>query len=197
MPKPGKPAVDTSRLNQIDAYTYDEYDRSTIPPVGLARYDTVASPKTPYYYERLLATKKEGRESVENEIQKTEPKMEPDYIYVRYFEENIKQADDNPTIGIVLCSEKNDVMVKYSVLSDNKNLFASKYMLYLPTEEELKKELERERKLIEEEIRNRHRRRRRPFQMHLRQTLHRRRQNNRNGNAYRLANLQQGFLSPG
>ncbi|MDR1317295.1 MAG: PDDEXK nuclease domain-containing protein [Spirochaetales bacterium] len=196
---------------------------------------------TTFYYERILATRKDGRESVKNEIQKTEPKTDPDYIlkdpyilefldlkenknyheseleqaiidnlqefllelgkgfsfvarqkritidgdhyyidlvfynyilkcfvvidlktgklnyqdigqidfYVRYFEENIKRADDNPTIGIVLCSEKNDTMVKYSVLSDNDHLFASKYMLYLPTEEELKKELERERKLIE------------------------------------------------
>jgi predicted nuclease of restriction endonuclease-like (RecB) superfamily len=194
-----------------------------------------------FYYERLLATQKEGRESVKNEIQKTEPKTDPDYVlkdpyilefldlkenknyheseleqavidnlqqfllelgkgfsfvarqkritidgdhyyidlvfynyilkcfvvidlktgklnyqdigqidfYVRYFEENVKQADDNPTIGIILCSEKNDTMVKYSVLSDNDRLFASKYMLYLPTEEELKKELERERKFIE------------------------------------------------
>ncbi|MDR0586856.1 MAG: DUF1016 domain-containing protein, partial [Treponema sp.] len=194
-----------------------------------------------FYYERLLATQKDGRESVKNEIWKTEPKTDPDYIlkdpyilefldlkenknyheseleqalidnlrefllemgkgfsfvarqkritidgdhyyidlvfynyilkcfvvidlktgkltyqdigqidfYVRYFEENVKQADDNPTIGIVLCSEKNDAMVKYSVLSDNDRLFASRYMLYLPTEEELKKELERERRLIE------------------------------------------------
>jgi hypothetical protein len=70
-------------------------------------------------------------------------------FYVRYFEENIKQDNDNPTIGIVLCSEKNDAMVKYSVLSGSKQLFASKYMLYLPTEEELKRELERERLLIE------------------------------------------------
>jgi predicted nuclease of restriction endonuclease-like (RecB) superfamily len=197
-----------------------------------------------FYYERLLATKKESRESVKKEIQKTEPKTAPDYIlkdpyilefldlkenknyheseleqalvdhlqefllelgkgfsfvarqkritidgdhyyidlvfynyllkcfvvidlktgkltyqdigqidfYVRYFEENIKQDNDNPTIGIILCSEKNDVMVKYSVLSDNKRLFASKYMLYLPTEEELKRELERERLLIEKKL---------------------------------------------
>jgi predicted nuclease of restriction endonuclease-like (RecB) superfamily len=196
---------------------------------------------TSFYYERLLATQKGGKESVKNEIQKTEPKTAPDYIlkdpyilefldlkenknyhesdleqalidnlqafllemgkgfsfvarqkritidgdhyyidlvfynyilkcfvvidlktgkltyqdigqidfYVRYFEENIKQPDDNPTIGIVLCSEKNDAMVKYSVLAGNDRLFASKYMLYLPTEEELKKELERERLLVE------------------------------------------------
>jgi predicted nuclease of restriction endonuclease-like (RecB) superfamily len=199
---------------------------------------------TTFYYERLLATQKEGRESVKNEIQKTEPKTGPDYVlkdpyilefldlkenkkyhesdleqalidnlqefimelgkgfsfvarqkritidedhyyidlvfynyilkcfvvidlktgklsyqdigqidfYVRYFEDNIKQADDNPTIGIVLCSEKNDAMVKYSVLADNDRLFTSKYMLYLPTEEELKKELERERLLIESKL---------------------------------------------
>lgn len=70
-------------------------------------------------------------------------------FYVRYFEDKVKSADDNPTIGIVLCSDKNDTMVKYSVLSDNERLFASKYMLYLPSEEELKRELERERRLIE------------------------------------------------
>jgi predicted nuclease of restriction endonuclease-like (RecB) superfamily len=196
---------------------------------------------TTFYYERLLATRQEGKESVKNEIQKTEPKIGPDHIlkdpyileflelkenknyheneleqalidnlqgfllelgkgfsfvarqkritldgdhyyidlvfynyilkcfvvidlktgkltyqdigqidfYVRYFEENIKQKDDNPTIGIVLCSEKNDAMAKYSVLADNDHLFASKYMTYLPTEEELKQELERERTIVE------------------------------------------------
>ena len=200
---------------------------------------------TTFYHERLLATQKEGRASVKNEIQKTEPKTDPDYIlkdpfilefldlkenknyheneleqalianlqdfllemgkgfsfvarqkritidgdhyyidlvfynyllkcfvvidlktgklnyqdigqidfYVRYYNENVKQEDDNPTIGLVLCSEKNDAMVKYSVLADNDRLFASKYMLYLPTEEELKKELERERHLIEQNLR--------------------------------------------
>ncbi|MCL2283265.1 MAG: PDDEXK nuclease domain-containing protein [Fibromonadales bacterium] len=194
-----------------------------------------------FFYERLLATQKEGKESVKNEIQKTEPKIEPDYIlkdpyilefldldenkkyheteieqalieklqgfllelgkgfsfvarqrritiegdhyyvdlvfynyilkcfvvidlktgklnyqdvgqidfYVRYFDDQVKLPEDNPTIGIVLCAEKNDTMAKYSVLSDKDNLFASKYMLYLPTEEELKLELARERELLE------------------------------------------------
>jgi predicted nuclease of restriction endonuclease-like (RecB) superfamily len=198
-----------------------------------------------FFYERLLATQKEGRESVKNEIQKTEPKTDPDYIlkdpyilefldlkenrdyheseleqalinklqefllelgkgfsfvarqkritldgdhfyvdlvfynyilkcfviidlktnkltyqdigqidfYVRYFDDQVKLPGDNPTIGIILCAEKNDAMVKYSVLSDNNNLFASKYMLYLPTEEELMRELERERLLIENKLR--------------------------------------------
>jgi predicted nuclease of restriction endonuclease-like (RecB) superfamily len=70
-------------------------------------------------------------------------------FYVRYFEDKVKLPGDNPTIGIILCADKNDTMVKYSVLSDNEKLFASKYVLYLPTEEELKRELERERELIE------------------------------------------------
>ena len=56
-------------------------------------------------------------------------------------------------MGIILCTEKNESMVKYSVLSDKNSLFASKYMLYLPTEEELKRELERERLLIESKLR--------------------------------------------
>jgi len=73
-------------------------------------------------------------------------------FYVRYFEDKVKAPDDNPTIGIVLCSDKNDTMVKYSVLADNERLFASKYMLYLPSEEELKQKLERERRLIESSI---------------------------------------------
>ena len=52
--------------------------------------------------------------------------------------------DDNPTIGIILCTSKKDTIVKYSVLNDNKNLFASKYQLYLPTEEELMSEVEKQ-----------------------------------------------------
>jgi len=70
-------------------------------------------------------------------------------FYVRYFEDKVKAPEDNPTIGIILCADKNETMAKYSVLSDKENLFASKYMLYLPTEEELKRELERERELME------------------------------------------------
>jgi len=196
-----------------------------------------------FYYERLLATQKSGKEVVKNEIQKLEPKTKRDellkdpyvleflefpenktyledeleqglidklhdfllelgkgfsfvarqkrissdtdhfyidlvfynYIlkcfvlidlktgklshkdigqmdfYVRLFEDKVKQPDDNPTIGIILCAEKDDVIAKYSVLSDNENLFASKYMSYLPTEEELIREVTRERDLLEAE----------------------------------------------
>jgi len=53
------------------------------------------------------------------------------------------------TLGIVLCSKRNEAIVKYSVLNESKQLFASKYLLYLPTEEELKTEIERERKLLD------------------------------------------------
>lgn len=63
-----------------------------------------------------------------------------------------KTEGDNPTIGIVLCSEKNETMVKYSVLNENDHLYASKYKLYMPTEEELKKEIERERFNIEQRL---------------------------------------------
>ena len=70
-------------------------------------------------------------------------------LYVRYFEDNIKQQSDNPTIGIILCTEKNETVVKYSVLKESKQLFASKYKLYLPTEKELIKELNAELKALE------------------------------------------------
>jgi len=65
-------------------------------------------------------------------------------LYVRWYEENEKTLSDNPTIGIILCNEKNETIVKYSILKDSKQLFASKYKLYLPSEEELKRELEAE-----------------------------------------------------
>ena len=198
-----------------------------------------------FFYERLLSTQKEGRESVKNEIQSLEPKISADYIlkdpyilefldlnenkgyhesefeqalidklqefllelgkgfsfvarqrrittehgehyyidlvfynyilkcfividlktdkltyqdvgqidyYVRLFDEKIKQPDDNPTIGLVLVTDKDESIVKYSVLADNENLFASKYKLYLPSEEELMAELQREREFLERQI---------------------------------------------
>ena len=66
--------------------------------------------------------------------------------YVRLYDEQRKGSDDNPTIGLVLCSEKSEAVVKYSVLAEQKQLFAARYLPYLPTEEELKRELERERR---------------------------------------------------
>ena len=67
-------------------------------------------------------------------------------FYVRYYDNEIKNIKDNPTIGIILCTSKKDTIVKYSVLNDNKNLFASKYQLYLPTEKEFIDEIERQKK---------------------------------------------------
>ncbi|WP_133127718.1 PDDEXK nuclease domain-containing protein [Legionella nagasakiensis] len=68
--------------------------------------------------------------------------------YVRIYDEQRKTSDDNPTIGLILCSQKSEAVAKYSVLSESKQLFASKYLPYLPSEEELRKELERERALL-------------------------------------------------
>lgn len=70
--------------------------------------------------------------------------------YVRMFDDKYLTEGDNPTIGLILCAKKNETIARYSILNDSKQLFASKYMLYLPTEEELRRELERERRLIEE-----------------------------------------------
>lgn len=69
--------------------------------------------------------------------------------YVRMYEEKFRAEDDNPTIGLILCSRRNEAIVKYSILNDSKNIFASKYLLYLPTEEELKREIEKERNMME------------------------------------------------
>jgi hypothetical protein len=68
--------------------------------------------------------------------------------YVRMFDELYTAVDDNPTIGLILCAEKNEAVARYSVLNDRKQIFASKYMLYLPTEKELAQEIEREQRLI-------------------------------------------------
>jgi predicted nuclease of restriction endonuclease-like (RecB) superfamily len=64
--------------------------------------------------------------------------------YVRMFESVYKTESDNPTIGLILCTEKKESVAKYSVLNDGKQIFASKYMLYLPTESELKKIIQQE-----------------------------------------------------
>lgn len=71
--------------------------------------------------------------------------------YVRMFDALCVGEGDNPTIGLILCTEKNEAVAKYSVLKDRKQIFASKYMLYLPTEKELSQEIARERRLIEDQ----------------------------------------------
>lgn len=64
-------------------------------------------------------------------------------MYIRMFDDLKKQPDDNPTIGIIFCTDKDETMVKYSVLNESEQIFASKYMTVLPTIEELQRELER------------------------------------------------------
>lgn len=62
-------------------------------------------------------------------------------MYVNYYTRELMNEGDNPPIGILLCAEKNDAVVKYSLPENNNQIFASKYFTYLPTEEELKREL--------------------------------------------------------
>lgn len=69
--------------------------------------------------------------------------------YVRLYEEQHRIVGDNPTIGLILCSEKNEAVARYSVLNESEQLFASRYRFTLPSEEELQRELQRERALIE------------------------------------------------
>lgn len=66
-------------------------------------------------------------------------------MYVRIYNDLKKAEDDNPTIGLILCTEKDNTIVKYSVLAENEKLFASKYRLYLPDENELKQLIEQDR----------------------------------------------------
>jgi len=73
-------------------------------------------------------------------------------MYVNYYDRSLKQSDDNPTVGLILCEYKKDAVVRYTLSKDNKQIFASRYKLYLPTEAELIKELKRERFLVESEI---------------------------------------------
>jgi len=72
-------------------------------------------------------------------------------FYVRFFEDQLKQIDDNSTIGLILCIEKNKTIVKYSLLNESKQIFASKYQLYLPTVKQLEEEIQRQKEEIEQE----------------------------------------------
>jgi predicted nuclease of restriction endonuclease-like (RecB) superfamily len=72
--------------------------------------------------------------------------------YVRMIDEQHKSEGHNPTLGLVLCSQKNAAVARYSVLQGSQQLFASKYLMYLPTEEQLSREIERQRALIEDRL---------------------------------------------
>ena len=69
-------------------------------------------------------------------------------MYVNYYDRYEKQPDENPTIGILLCTEKNDTMVRLALPENNNTILASKYQLYLPTEEQLCTEIERQKQLF-------------------------------------------------
>jgi len=69
--------------------------------------------------------------------------------YVRLFDDRFAPEGDGPTIGLILCAEKNEAIARYSVLNENRQVFAAKYLKYLPTESELQHEIERERRLID------------------------------------------------
>ena len=69
-------------------------------------------------------------------------------MYVRMYDDLKRGQDDNPAIGILLCTETDKTIARYSVLNENKQLFAAKYMPYLPTEEELAAEIERQKTLL-------------------------------------------------
>jgi predicted nuclease of restriction endonuclease-like (RecB) superfamily len=72
--------------------------------------------------------------------------------YVRMYDEHHRPEGDNPTIGLILCSQKSEAVVKYSVLTDSEQLFAAKYLPYLPTEAELKHELEQDRLKVQAQL---------------------------------------------
>jgi predicted nuclease of restriction endonuclease-like (RecB) superfamily len=69
--------------------------------------------------------------------------------YVRLFEDRFKTPGDNPTIGLILCSSKSEAVAKYSVLKEGRQIFASKYLQFLPTEKQLRLEIKKDRRLLE------------------------------------------------
>lgn len=71
-------------------------------------------------------------------------------MYVNYFDREVKLADENPSVGILLCADKNDVVVKYSLPENNSSILTSKYQIYLPSEKELLTELKKEMKNFED-----------------------------------------------
>ena len=75
-------------------------------------------------------------------------------LYVNFFDKEIKQKEDNPTIGLVLCTEKSESMAKYLLGEKAKQIFASKYQLHLPTEEQLEREIKREVQIINDGLKD-------------------------------------------
>jgi hypothetical protein len=72
-------------------------------------------------------------------------------MYVRMYDDLVKQPDDAPTIGVLLCTDTDNTIARYSVLHENEQLFAAKYMTYMPTEEELRREIENQKRFFLEQ----------------------------------------------
>lgn len=72
-------------------------------------------------------------------------------MYVRMYDDLVKGADDNPTIGVLLCTDTDNTIARYSVLHDSDQIFAAKYMPYMPTEEELRQEIEQQKQFFLEQ----------------------------------------------
>lgn len=72
-------------------------------------------------------------------------------MYVRMYDDLIKGPDDNPTIGVLLCTDTDNTIARYSVLHDSDQIFAAKYMTYMPTEEELRREIEQQKQFFLEQ----------------------------------------------
>ena len=70
-------------------------------------------------------------------------------MYVNYYDREIKQDDENRTVGILLSTNKNETIVKYTLPEDNKTIFSSEYKLHMPTERELIEAVEEEKKILE------------------------------------------------
>ena len=70
-------------------------------------------------------------------------------MYVNYYTRELMEPGDNPPIGIILCSSKSDTLVRYTLPLDNNQIYASKYTLYLPKEEDLRKEINQQREILE------------------------------------------------
>ena len=68
-------------------------------------------------------------------------------MYIRMFDDLRRTDGDNPTIGLLLCAETSKDIARYSILNDSKQLYAAKYLTYMPTEEELRREIERQKEI--------------------------------------------------
>jgi hypothetical protein len=75
-------------------------------------------------------------------------------MYIRMFDELRRTEGDNPTIGLLLCAETSKDIAHYSILHDSKQLYAAKYLTFLPTEEQLRNEIERQKQIFLEQEKN-------------------------------------------